>query len=515
MATLKIYSGSTGMQESLAEIERHIAQKMASAASSAGPRDARSMLAAEEENQARGRRLADLFTLKDILHAHLDVVFIDQSLAAGRARLKAEGARKVRSCGWCWTRIEFRGGLKVRMQSPYLRRGTGSRKKKRGKGGTGIYPLLARLGFEEKMSPASRAEIARQSVLCASYEEAAEQLGREGLEMDASRVGRIARTVGSKALELREERLEQALSSEPPKQSSLEGKRVRISLDGGRTRIRKTLRGRGIRPGENGRRPFKLEWKEPRVLTVDLLTDSGEPDRSVQPIYESTLEEADGTMRLLAGTLRLLGLHLAAEVLFVADGAPWIWKRIERVLLDEVKVEPERLFLVLDYYHATEKITEALVACKDLGTVAREALRRELCSLLLEPRGAELVIEQLAALARGRRARPINRAIAYLHSRLHLMDYPGLRERRLSIGSGVVESAVRRVINLRFKSASMCWRTDHIEPLLYLRAILKAGRWDQFFQALLQGRHWLDPSDAFLSSQLVRRNDGSRRQAAA
>ena len=72
------------------------------------------------------------------------------------------------------------------------------------------------------------------------------------------------------------------------------------------------------------------------------------------------------------------------------------------------------------------------------------------------------------------------------------MRYVELRAENLSIGSGVVESAVRRLNNLRFKAASMCWRADHLEPLLYLRAILKAGHWDLFFRSQLQRRHWLE-----------------------
>jgi len=75
------------------------------------------------------------------------------------------------------------------------------------------------------------------------------------------------------------------------------------------------------------------------------------------------------------------------------------------------------------------------------------------------------------------------------------MNYAALRDRKLPIGSGIVESAVRRVLNLRFKSASTCWRTDHLEPLLYLRAIAKSGRWDDFMRAWLDHAHWLQPED--------------------
>jgi hypothetical protein len=379
----------------------------------------------------------------------------------------------------------------------------------------GLYPLLMSLGFELQMSPASRAEIARQTVLCASYDEAREQLGRQGLELHNSSITQVAVLVGRKGLELRDSSIGAARQAPLLEHSSLEGKYVRVSLDGGRARTRHTYRGRGIRPGDNGRRPFKLDWQEPRVLTIDVLDEHGEVDRRLKPVYQTTLAKADGAMDLLIGTLRLLGVHLAAQVVFVADGAEWIWRRIVDSLLDHVQIPPEKLFLALDYYHVTERISEALAVCKDLKAQAREALRSELSVLLLQPHGAERVIERLRTLARGRRARIINSAIHYLHSHLELMDYAELRAQHLSIGSGVVESAVRRVINLRFKAASMAWREDHLEPLLHLRAVLKSGRWDQFFQSLLQGRHFLDPLSAFIPSNAPRRAAESRHRAAA
>ncbi len=69
--------------------------------------------------------------------------------------------------------------------------------------------------------------------------------------------------------------------------------------------------------------------------------------------------------------------------------------------------------------------------------------------------------------------------------------YAEWRAAEIPIGSGIVESAVRRVINQRFKAASLCWREDHLYGLLYLRCILKAGRWNQFVGAQLRREHWL------------------------
>jgi hypothetical protein len=62
-----------------------------------------------------------------------------------------------------------------------------------------------------------------------------------------------------------------------------------------------------------------------------------------------------------------------------------------------------------------------------------------------------------------------------------------LEARKLSIGSGQVESAARRVINLRFKAPGSFWTETTLSGLMYLRAAFKAGRWDAVMMGVLTG----------------------------
>ncbi|MCP4750053.1 MAG: hypothetical protein GY866_04120 [Proteobacteria bacterium] len=43
-------------------------------------------------------------------------------------------------------------------------------------------------------------------------------------------------------------------------------------------------------------------------------------------------------------------------------------------------------------------------------------------------------------------------------------------------GSGTVESAIRRVINLRVKSAGMFWKRENAEKMIFLRSIVLTGK---------------------------------------
>ena len=61
--------------------------------------------------------------------------------------------------------------------------------------------------------------------------------------------------------------------------------------------------------------------------------------------------------------------------------------------------------------------------------------------------------------------------------RAHL-GYDRLRQDKLPSGSGAIESAIRRVVNLGLKSAATFWKEATAEAMLVLRAWFKAGRWD-------------------------------------
>jgi hypothetical protein len=67
------------------------------------------------------------------------------------------------------------------------------------------------------------------------------------------------------------------------------------------------------------------------------------------------------------------------------------------------------------------------------------------------------------------------------------MRYVTLEARKLPIGSGQVESAVRRVINLRFKAPGSFWTETTVSGLMHLRAAFKAGRWDEVMLGVLTG----------------------------
>ena len=108
---------------------------------------------------------------------------------------------------------------------------------------------------------------------------------------------------------------------------------------------------------------------------------------------------------------------------------------------------------VLDFYHASQYLSETLATCRTMPKAQRHALYKRLRHALRhQTDGVEVVQEALRALTTTYRSKAIPRALRYVEAHAHRMRYVTLEARQLSIGSGQVESAVRRVINLRFKA---------------------------------------------------------------
>src|SRR6266568_3520753 len=440
------------------------------------PHTSEDMLQLEPRLSTAAAQTADQIVLVQLTRAHEAEAFVTQAIAHARAQSSVPLVHK----GVRMTSVLLLGGTRILLETPYLRedrRGRrGRHRRTRGPSGAGCYPVLETLGIADRVSPATRAEVALHVVQAASYREAAAMLARRGLACDVSSLVRISTATAEASIRLRDAALAAALRVPVPRDGPLAGKRVRVSLDGGRVRLRRTHRGRKTAQGRHG---FSTPWREPRVLVIDILDAQGQPERLGLPLYDALIGDAEATWALVIGYLRLLGAAHAEVVEFIADGAEWIWDRTER-LTRLAEIPAAKLVEVLDFYHASQYLSETIATCRTMPKAQLQALYKRLRHALRhQADGVEVVMEALRTLATTQRGKAIPRALRYMEAHAHRMRYVTLEAHKLPIGSGQVESAVRRVVNLRFKAPGSFWRETTVSGLMHLRAAFKAGRWDE------------------------------------
>jgi hypothetical protein len=339
---------------------------------------------------------------------------------------------------------------------------------------------LAVFGFSEGSSPALVSCVGRQCALLPSYEIARQELAARGTPLDIKVVHRIARQLGAEVLTVRTRDLRRWRAGQLPPGQELAGKRVAAQIDGGRTRLRRvtrTQKGRGKKKRQ--RRRYKAEWREPKLLIIYEVDERGRLKAGTKPWIDGTFGGPDEALELLAFHLHQLGAAAAEVVTFVADGAPWIWERLDwverRVGLTAAK---ERR--VLDWCHALHNVSLALEAL-GLGEAERQRLYRKMRRWLR--RGwPGLVVEELETRGAQRGwPKALTQPLAYLtkHMEAGHLAYGQLRRQGLPVGSGAVESAIRRVINLRLKGPGLMWLGANAEGALVLRAAAVTDRWEE------------------------------------
>src|SRR5262249_33676845 len=76
-------------------------------------------------------------------------------------------------------------------------------------------------------------------------------------------------------------------------------------------------------------------------------------------------------------------------------------------------------------------------------------------------------------------------ALGYLEPRLAQLQYPTFRAAGYPIGSGIVESANKVVVQDRLKGSGMHWAPTSVDPMLALRTVVCPDRRDEAWPQIL------------------------------
>jgi hypothetical protein len=341
--------------------------------------------------------------------------------------------------------------------------------------GSGRAPLDEALGIVEGCTPALARLMCRAGAV-EHYEAAAESLHEYGgLTVNGRRIQRIVNRLGPQMAQW--PRPSPPLSPPPPDQV--------FYVEGDGTGI-------PVRPEETEGRKGKQEDQSAKTREVKLgcvFTQTKE-DQEGKPIrdpestsYVATLEPATEFGALLRAEAFKRGLALARLVVFLGDGAAWVWE-LARVNF------PMALF-ILDFFHAAEHLELLAEALFGEKTDAAKTQWEQWAKTLKEqPDGLEIVLREARHVLprRGKRREAAVKQIAYFESNTNKMRYAEYLARGLFIGSGVIEAGCKTVIGLRLKQSGMFWGVTGAQNVLDIRSLLENRQlglfWEQYRKPL-------------------------------
>lgn len=225
------------------------------------------------------------------------------------------------------------------------------------------------------------------------------------------------------------------------------------------------------------------EWAEVRTLAIgEVPACSADPEKvHVKDLsYFSRLTDAAHFTDLAEVETRRRQIVQAKEVCAVMDGADWLQAFVEIHRKDAVRI--------LDFPHAAEHLSQLLEALSARGHVFPPHML-ERCLHLLKHRGPSALVRMADRLTEGDRSREeVREHLNYLRKRLDLMQYPLFQQTGWPIGSGMVESANKLVLEARLKGSGMRWERTNVNSMLTLRNGVCNQRWQETWHTACQQR---------------------------
>ena len=342
-----------------------------------------------------------------------------------------------------------------------------------------IVPLDQELGLDSYQQTSQ--EVVKLACLLAVFVpfETATVLLKQltGVSLNATTVWNWVQLLGEKAMENLQQELALLNSGIEPLEEKrpleLEQMPLIIGADGVMVPIRpqkKTSKG-------------KTMWREVKVAILTRLGSRlSSTGQQISSLYHRRMVAVLGDIDTLRPQLWLealrQGLRTAKCVVWISDGGRGFWRLHHECFANWAVA-------ILDFYHAAQNLWKAAAACFDGRTnKARQwfkSIRHQ-----LRHGESEQVISQLAhEIEFSQFPQSVLKTLTNVHDYLQThrehIQYQKFKKLGLPLGSGMVESACKWLIQQRFKGVGMRWSEDGFNHLLHLRLAWVNNRFDNLF----------------------------------
>jgi hypothetical protein len=333
-------------------------------------------------------------------------------------------------------------------------------------------PLDTQLGLTAaRLSPLLQALVSLYCA-CVPFAEAGRLLATAtGVRVGAKRAQLVSEALGA--------RLEQMQGQETPRAPGTEvPARLYVGLDG--------ILYATTEKGEDG----KLVWREAKVGVFYTPLPDGAPHTgrrsrlvAAGPPLDVANREGHAYVVHMGGweefaakighEAQRQGIAQVRELILLSDGAEWITS-LRELLFDGLAVPVTH---ILDHRHAEEHLWEVARAC--LGEQAAIWTPGPLEDLSHGRVDALLAAVRTLPTPSAAAAKQVATTAAYFDTRRALLDYPRFRAQGYHIGSGLAESACKRLVGQRAKGPGMHWTVQGAQAIGTLRAAYLSDRWEE------------------------------------
>lgn len=181
--------------------------------------------------------------------------------------------------------------------------------------------------------------------------------------------------------------------------------------------------------------------------------------------YFCDIAEVDDFAPLFWATSCQAKVDLAEEVVFVCDGAKWIWRLVETYFPHAVQI--------LDWFHAEERLEK--VANDVFPSDQAKEWINDLSTAMWEG-DTNFVIAACENLAAN--SETAAQAVTYFRNNQARMQYDRFRQMGYMIGSGTVESGCKQIITHRLKRSGAQWNLQGARLTAKARAAWLSGDWE-------------------------------------
>ena len=343
----------------------------------------------------------------------------------------------------------------------------------------GQSPLDKRFGLEPGAVTAGLAELLALAGIVMSYDESPKRLqpyllfsvSENTVRSETEKMGKLQ---ANKEEKLIEKSQNESYLQERQRNPGEIVSRMYGSIDAAKVRIEpRSRKGKAPEPHEDWRDMKVLCWYEvEKVPSAQRSTRQKNkamrehiPLRAKNMRYFCDIAEAENFGKLLWATGCTVNADLSPELVFLGDGAVWIWNLVDKYYPFAVQI--------VDWFHAEEYLENV---AKAAFTSVTERVRwlEEATQALWEGR-VENVIKACDALSQS--CSQARKAVSYFTNNSKRMRYDHFREAGYMIGSGTIESACKQIVTHRLKLPGAQWIVSGAVQTAKARAAWLSGSW--------------------------------------